>query len=88
MATLHINGEIREIPEGTPFYKIAEEMGIIFGCREGICEVCRVKVVKGEEHLNEITQNEKDMGVSRPHRLCCQMIATSGDIHIIQDNGL
>jgi len=86
MAILKFGDKSREVPVGARIYKIAEEMGILFGCREGLCEVCKVTVVSGESNLNEITENEFEMGIVKPNRLCCQIILLGGTVEIKPDN--
>jgi len=88
MAILKLGDKSCEVPVGVRIYKIAEEMGLLFGCREGLCEVCKVKIVSGEENLNEITENEFEMGIVKPNRLCCQIILSGGTVEIEPDSGL
>lgn len=62
----------------------AEELGVIFGCTDGRCGSCRVKVIEGMENLSERTQNELDMGLSEdePYRLICQCRVKSDVVKI------
>ena len=70
------NIEEREIKENDNQDLIdkAEEIGVPFGCTDGKCGSCRVEIAEGMENLNERTQNELDMGLTKdePFRLICQ----------------
>lgn len=57
-----------------------------FGCRLGSCGTCRCLVISGMEHLNPLTDAEKDLFESLTHihpneRLGCQIIV-NGDVAI------
>src|SRR5512135_3580165 len=43
------------VPAGTRLIEISEKIGagITYGCREGECGTCMVKVVSGMEHMSE-----------------------------------
>jgi ferredoxin len=62
----------------------AEELGIPFGCQDGICGACRVEVVEGMENLSEFTEQEKDLGFdeSGNERLLCQCKIKKGIVKI------
>ena len=87
MAILIKDGRQCEVKKGEKIIKPCESMDLLFGCKEGLCEVCKIKVISGSEHLNDITDNEKEMGVEAPFRLACQcVILSDGEISITQDN--
>ncbi len=51
---------------------------VLFGCRTGICGTCLVKVKNGSEHLNALTQEEKEVlelcsSDLKNDRLACQL---------------
>lgn len=56
-----------------------------FGCRQGNCGTCTIKILKGEENLSPKTKEEvatlQRLGLSSHHRLACQC-ALMGDIEI------
>ncbi|HLC85327.1 MAG TPA: 2Fe-2S iron-sulfur cluster-binding protein [Candidatus Nanoarchaeia archaeon] len=85
MAILIHKGKTIEVPAGSSIIKAAEAVGVIFGCKEGLCEVCKVKIVSGEENLNEPTQNEHEMMVEKPFRLTCQCEINKGTVEIHQE---
>ena len=88
MALLIHNDKEILVKDGERIVKPCEEIGLVFGCREGLCEVCRVRVLEGAEFLNELTENEKEMGIKLPLRLACQCLTKGGKIVVVQDNGL
>lgn len=59
---LTVNGEVFEAEKGQPLIDIAQEndMPIIFGCRNGACGACLVKVKEGKENLSPMSDDEKD----------------------------
>lgn len=60
----------------------AEELGVVFGCEDGNCLSCRVKVIDGTGNLSERTQNEKDLDIEEPNRLICQCRIKQGSVTI------
>ncbi|NDE17161.1 (2Fe-2S)-binding protein [bacterium] len=52
------------------------DTSILFGCRDGACGACMVKVISGAEHLSPMQDNEKDfletMAARPDERLACQ----------------
>jgi len=78
MAQIFIDEEKFTVEDGASFNAQAESAGIPFGCTEGICGSCRVEVKEGEDNLNDLTQEEIDMGMSKTERLACQCKIKSG----------
>ena len=58
--------------------------GITYGCREGECCTCTVKVVSGMEHMSERSVLEdkvlQENMAGRNDRLACQAQVLGGDI--------
>lgn len=52
------------------------DTSILFGCRDGACGACMVKVISGAEKLSPMQDNEKDfletMAARPDERLACQ----------------
>jgi len=65
-------GESRGIPKGEKIQKACEELGVPFSCTDGLCGTCMIDIVKGEENLSPLTEEEKDLERDRKHRLACQ----------------
>ena len=76
-----------DVPNNYALIDMCEEhdTSILFGCRDGACGACMVKVLEGAEHLSEMQDDEKDfletMAAEPDERLACQCKIT-GDIKI------
>lgn len=76
------------VPAGTRLIEISEKIGagITYGCREGECGTCTVKIVSGMEHMSERSVLEdkvlQENMAGRDHRLACQAQVLGGDIVI------
>lgn len=65
-------------------YQIDPSLPLQFGCCNGQCGVCAIKVIEGENHLSKPTKHEKITLAKKqlnspPYRLACQC-AILGDI--------
>jgi len=75
-----------EVEDGTPLMDFCEEVDVSlsFGCTEGTCGVCEVTVLKGQENLSRITEEEKDYLLEEDlvdgMRLGCQVKIRKGDV--------
>jgi len=76
-----------EAPEGTSLQAIADASGadITFGCRNGSCGTCRVRILQGLEHCSPMGPEERDFlrGMAAPtdQRLACQF-SVQGNVEI------
>ncbi len=74
------------VPAGTRLIEISEKIGagIAYGCREGECCSCAVKIVSGMEHMSERSVLEdkvlQENMAARDQRLACQAQVLGGDI--------
>ncbi|MGB5064185.1 MAG: 2Fe-2S iron-sulfur cluster-binding protein [Candidatus Competibacter sp.] len=74
------------VPAGTRVIEISDKLnsGIIYGCREGDCGTCLMKVVQGMENLSEPSALEtrvlQEHFAGRDVRLACQAQALGGEI--------
>ena len=82
MAKLIIDGEEHDIPDGSRIDALCEEAGIPFSCNTGVCGTCQVRVLEGAEHLDELNDEEKDLGLDRETRLSCQCSIKEGTVKI------
>lgn len=82
--TLVSENQEEEIEDGESLWKVCEEkFNIPFGCKDGLCGTCRIKVTEGNENLSDKNQNEEDMFPNDPTtRLACQCILKKGDVKI------
>ena len=66
------------VPVGVRVIEISEKVdsGIIYGCREGDCGTCMMKVVEGWNNLSTPSVIEdkilRENGAGRHYRLACQ----------------
>lgn len=66
------------VPAGTRIIEISDKLnsGIVYGCREGDCGTCLMKVVEGLENLSQPSALEarilKEHLAGRDMRLACQ----------------
>ena len=82
MAKLIIDSEEHNLPDGSPIDAICENTGIPFCCNSGVCGTCKVEVLEGEENLDELTEEENDLGMDHNNRLSCQCKIKSGTVKI------
>lgn len=73
-----------QIPDNSQIKDICEEkFGVLFGCKDGLCGTCRIKVVEGNKNLSEKNQKEKDFFPdNESERLACQCIIKKGTVKI------
>lgn len=74
------------VPAGTRLIEISEKVGagITYGCREGECGTCMMKIVSGMENMSERSVLEdkvlKENMASRNNRLACQAQVLGGEV--------
>jgi len=68
------------VKDNTSLVPIAEEVGVIFACQDGMCTSCRMQIVEGMENLTPQTQNEKDNMLPAGERLACQCQIKKGTV--------
>ena len=82
MAKLIINDEEIDIEDGSKIVETIEEAGVPIGCSNGVCGTCEVEVLEGMENLNEMTEEEEDLGMEGDKRLGCQCEIKSGTVKL------
>ena len=82
MAIVKTNDNHIELANGAPIRDACEELGVLFGCRSGLCGTCMINIVEGEENLSELTEEEVAMDRDRKHRLACQAKIKKGTVTI------
>ena len=82
MAKLIINDEEIEIEDGLKIVETIEEAGVPIGCSNGVCGTCEVEVLEGMENLNEMTEEEEDLGMEGNKRLGCQCVILKGSVKL------
>lgn len=67
-----------EVPRGATFYDVVQASGadVTFGCRNGTCGTCRIRVEAGHENLSPMNSEERDflasVAAAPDERLGCQ----------------
>jgi len=72
MAKLSRGKKVISVKDGESITSACEQLGVPFGCYEGKCGSCEIKVEEGEENIFEKTEEEECMGMPPGHRLACQ----------------
>jgi len=80
MATIIIDGEEKQVADGSPIMDACDDLGVPFACRVGICGTCVITILEGMENLAPKTQGEEDMGLADDQRLACQAVINSGTV--------
>jgi ferredoxin len=74
------------VPAGTRLIEISEKVGagITYGCREGECGTCMMKIVSGMENMSERSVLEdkvlQENMAGRQNRLACQAQVLGGEV--------
>ena len=74
-----------EVADGYALIDMCEEhdTSILFGCRDGACGACMVRVIQGAENVSAMKDDERDfletMAAEPNERLACQC-KVSGDV--------
>ncbi len=82
MAILKTDAKEITLNDGAAVIDAAEELGVPFGCRQGICGACKTEVVEGMENLGEKNAEENDMALEPNERLMCQCKIVKGTVKI------
>lgn len=82
MAKLIIDGEEHELPDGARIDAVCEGAGIPFSCNSGVCGTCQIEVLEGAGNLDELNDEEEELGMDGTHRLSCQCRIKSGTVKI------
>ena len=76
-----------EVPLNSAIIDVCEneETSILFGCRDGACGACMIKVLQNPQHLSPMEDHERDfletMAAREDERLACQC-KVLGDVEI------
>jgi ferredoxin len=76
------------VPAGTRVIEISEKVGsgITYGCREGDCGTCMMKVTAGADHLSVPSFLEdkvlRENFAAKNNRLACQAQVLGGEVSI------
>ena len=89
MPKVHIttDDKIIEVPDDYQLIELCEEhdTSILFGCRDGACGACMIRVLEGAENISPMKDDERDfletMAAEENERLACQC-RVRGDVKI------
>ena len=82
MALLKTKEKQVEVAENTSLFNAADELGIPFGCRSGMCRTCESEIISGEENLTPRNDLEDAHELPKGHRLLCQCSITKGIVEV------
>lgn len=85
MANVKFEGEEREVVDGTAVVEACEDMGLPFGCQDGLCGTCMSTVVEGMDNLQPKNDKEEDFDLPEGQRLVCQCVIKSGTVEFSLD---
>lgn len=75
-------GEEQEVETGELIREACRKLGVQFGCCNGECMTCVVRIIEGEENLEELNDKEKGLGMDKRKRLACQCRIKDGDVTV------
>ena len=73
-----------ELADGSEIREVCEnQFSIPFGCKDGICGTCRIRVSEGSDNLSPKNEKENDLLPENPNeRLACQVQIKSGTVEM------
>lgn len=82
MAKLIIDGTEHDVGDGNLIDEICENEGVPFSCNSGVCGTCQIEVLEGQDNLNDLNDEERELGMDRNNRLGCQCRILGGTVKI------
>ncbi len=82
MAILKFEDTELEVNDNEPIKESSREIGVPFGCENGMCGSCIINVEEGLENLSEQNEKEEDLGLEDNQRLACQCSIKTGTVKI------
>lgn len=78
------SNKTEEVKDGSELRYVCEEkFNVPFGCKDGICGTCRIRVIDGLKNLSPKNQKEEDLLPNNPkERLACQSQIKNGILKI------
>lgn len=82
MAKLIIDGTEHVVDDGHLIDDICENEGVPFSCNSGVCGTCQIEIIEGHDLLNDLNDEERELGMDRNNRLSCQCRIMRGTVKI------
>ncbi len=82
MGKIIFENKEESVEDGKSIVKACEKLGVRFSCYEGMCGTCEVEVLEGADNLSDFTDEEENMGLSKPKRLACMCSLKHGNVKI------
>ena len=82
MAVLKSASAEVNVTNGERLAEAADELGVSFGCRKGICGACVVEVLEGMENLAAKNDAEAEFSMRDNDRMMCQCSIVGGEATI------
>ena len=82
MASLELDGNKLEVKDNDKAQKYAEDLGVLFCCKNGQCGTCKTEILEGMENLSEKNEVEEAMDLEKNERLMCQTKILKGNVKI------
>ena len=85
MAIIQVKDKKIEVPdglEGEALVDVCSQLGIIFGCQEGTCGTCQVKIDGGAENLSKLSEDEIEAGLGENIRRMCVCKIIKGTVKL------
>lgn len=85
--TVTTDNKTIDVPDGYAMIDMCEDhdTSILFGCRDGACGACMIRVLEGSAHLSPMKDDERDfletMAAEADERLACQC-KVYGDVKV------
>ena len=85
MAIILVRDKKIEVPdgiEGEALIDVCSRLGILFGCQEGTCGTCQVRIEEGTDNLSNLTADEVADGLDKNTRRMCTCKIIKGTVKL------
>lgn len=82
MGKIRFEGSEMAIEDGAKILETCDDLGVPFGCQDGLCGTCIVTIVSGGNNLEPKNDKEEAMGLRDNERLACQCVLREGDVEV------
>ncbi len=83
MAILKTDTQQIPVKDGDKIIPACEQLKIPFGCKDGSCGTCLLKIIQGMENLSPLAPAEQaEIPLAQDQRLACQCRLMKGTVHV------